>query len=311
MAYKYNDFLKFKRENFYCKVPEGFQQAMKNIQKYSQQSTYLDGSNGICYGFKYGVARPQARNTQPLTQEQIQKLRTNSEAFDMKVTQEELWAAACTHRYKDGRSAMVTNGDITTCSICHKTFKFNDDIPADISNFIDALQTYKTAYLDTPDSLYYKARKAERKPRRPKEILHPDKIDFSTIDIDKLYEMMVLADEYNLDCMHRSSLMGAGYGPRRPVFFKEIEEGKGILQLTLEELDEYCQEWRIDAQLSYYLIYSGEILVMDMLERKLNYLKLAENLASNNILPNSEQAKEQYNEIIKKWTRLYDDDDED
>lgn len=110
------------------------------------------------YGFGYGVARPQARNTQPLTQEQIQKLRTNSEAFDMKVTQEELWAAACTHKEKTGQSALRANEDGTfTCSICHKTFKLCDLSPADVeaavSNIIDALQTCKTVYLDAPDEL--------------------------------------------------------------------------------------------------------------------------------------------------------------
>lgn len=110
------------------------------------------------YGFGYGVARPQARNTQPLTPEQIQKLRTNSEAFDMKVTQEELWAAACTHKEKTGQSALRDNGDGTfTCSICHKTFKLADlaisDVEASVANIIDVLQTCKTVYLDAPDEL--------------------------------------------------------------------------------------------------------------------------------------------------------------
>lgn len=110
------------------------------------------------YGFGYGVARPQARNTQPLTPEQIQKLRTNAEAFDMKVTQEELWAAACTHKEKTGQSALRDNGDGTfTCSICHKTFKLCDltppEVEAAVGNIIDLLQTCKTIYLDAPDDL--------------------------------------------------------------------------------------------------------------------------------------------------------------
>lgn len=110
------------------------------------------------FGYGYGVARPQARNTQPLTQEQIQKLRTNPDAFDMKVTQEELWAAACTHKEKTGQSALRDNGDGTfTCSICHETFKLSDATEAQIEECVkaicDTLQTCKTVYLDAPDEL--------------------------------------------------------------------------------------------------------------------------------------------------------------
>lgn len=109
-------------------------------------------------GYGYGVARPQARNTQPLTQEQISKLRSDSNAFDMKVEVEDLWRAACTHKEKNGQSTLIANADGTyTCTICHETFKMCDssaeEIEAAVNTIINMLQTSKTVYLDAPEEL--------------------------------------------------------------------------------------------------------------------------------------------------------------
>ena len=110
------------------------------------------------YGYTYGFARPQAKNTQPLTPDQINALRRNGNAFDMKVTQEDLWAAACTHKEKNGNSTLVQNADGTwTCTICHETFKMcensREEIEAAVNQLIDMLQTSKTVYLDAPEGL--------------------------------------------------------------------------------------------------------------------------------------------------------------
>lgn len=110
------------------------------------------------YGYTYGVPRPQARNTQPLTPEQIAKLRQNSNAFDMKVEQEDLWRAACTHKEKNGQSTLISNEDGSfTCTICHETFHMcdtdTDGIKEAVKTLIDMLQTSKTLYLDAPEDL--------------------------------------------------------------------------------------------------------------------------------------------------------------
>lgn len=109
-------------------------------------------------GYSYGVARPQAKNTQPLTPEQIAKLRQDSAAFDMKVEVEDIWKAACTHKEKNGQSTLIQNTDGSfTCTICHETFKMCDskveDIEAAVNTIIDMLQTTKTIYLDAPNDL--------------------------------------------------------------------------------------------------------------------------------------------------------------
>ena len=119
-----------------------------------QQPGYPNGM----YGYTYGFARPQAKNTQPLTPDQIAALRRNGNAFDMKVTQEDLWAAACTHKEKNGNSTLIQNADGTwTCTICHETFKMcensREEIEAAVNQLIDMLQTSKTIYLDAPEGL--------------------------------------------------------------------------------------------------------------------------------------------------------------
>lgn len=121
-------------------------------------SFYPDPNNNQQYGYGYGVARPKARNTQPLTQEQIAALRNSSDGFDMKVTKEELWAAACTHKELTGQSALRQNEDGSfTCSICHKTFNMvdadRDTVAKLIKDVIDMLQTCKTIYVDAPAEL--------------------------------------------------------------------------------------------------------------------------------------------------------------
>ena len=120
---------------------------------YQQNNPYANN-----YGYAFGVARPQARNTQPLTPEQIAKLRQNSNAFDMKVEVEDLWRAACTHKEKNGQSTLISNEDGSfTCTICHETFNMCesdlDGIQDAVKTLIDMLQTSKSIYLDAPEEL--------------------------------------------------------------------------------------------------------------------------------------------------------------
>lgn len=115
--------------------------------------------NGGAYGYGYGAPRPQARNTQPLTNEQIAALQQSGDAFSMKVDQTDLWRAACTHKRKDnGASTLVQNADGSyTCTICHETFHLvdlnKDEVEETINKVIDMFQTLKTVYLDAPDDL--------------------------------------------------------------------------------------------------------------------------------------------------------------
>ena len=108
------------------------------------------------FNYSYAAPRPQAKNTQPLTQEEINSLRRNNDSFDMKVSQEDLWRASCTHKEKNGNSALIQNPDGSyTCTICHETFNMCDFAKEEVIDTVkkmdDILQTIKTIYLDSPD----------------------------------------------------------------------------------------------------------------------------------------------------------------
>ena len=127
------------------------------------QNYYQNPNN---YGYGYGVQRPQARNTQPLTPEQIAKLRQNNSIFDMRIEQEDLWRAICTHKEKNGASTLVPNDDGTyTCSICGTKFHMLDVSKAEVEEAVgkirDIMNTIKTIYLDASDEFTAKYNQME------------------------------------------------------------------------------------------------------------------------------------------------------
>lgn len=126
---------------------------------YPQQNANPYGYN---MGYQY-VNKPQPKQTQPLTQEQITKLRSSGDEFDWRVTQEQLWRAICTHKDKNGNSSLVQDGDgLFHCTICGKAFHMfdgnEDDVAAVVNQLMDILETTKAIYLDAPEqfaSAYY------------------------------------------------------------------------------------------------------------------------------------------------------------
>ena len=106
-------------------------------------------------GFSYTMNRPKAQNTQPLTAEQAEALRKESD-FDMKIDQKDLWRAKCTHKDPTTHmSTLVQNADGTfTCTTCGATFRWFNGTDADVTEAVekvnDIMQTCKTIYLDMP-----------------------------------------------------------------------------------------------------------------------------------------------------------------
>ena len=112
------------------------------------------------YGMAYTAPRPQALNSQPLTQDIVNTLRQDGNEFNMKVDQKELWRAVCTHKDPtNGQSTLVYNNEdgTYTCSICGETFNFfegnKNDIETAVKVLIDMMQTCKTIYLDAPNTM--------------------------------------------------------------------------------------------------------------------------------------------------------------
>lgn len=113
------------------------------------------------YGATYAVpAKPQPKGGNPLSQEDINRLRqmSGSERLDIKISPLDLLISRCTHREKDGRSTLVNiGGNRWRCTICNQEFNMVDLTPEEVTDkvngLIDVLQTAKAMYFDAPDKL--------------------------------------------------------------------------------------------------------------------------------------------------------------
>lgn len=119
--------------------------------------------NPQMYAYTYPNTAPRmAKNTQPLTNEQIEMFRSKGNEFSMKVPPEELVRSACTHKEKNGATALVVDestGEVT-CTICKKKFRIRDESTEEVREVVnhmkDLLETSKALYLDAPDELILK-----------------------------------------------------------------------------------------------------------------------------------------------------------
>ena len=120
------------------------------------QNYYPNNFNG---GYAYGVPKPQASNSQPLTQEIVNSLRQEGNEMNMKIDQRDIWRAICTHKDPTtGQNTLIQNNDGTyTCTICGERFKFfegkAEEVDAAVNTLNDMFQTCKTIYLDAPIKL--------------------------------------------------------------------------------------------------------------------------------------------------------------
>lgn len=127
------------------------------VDAYGNPYPYQPGMYPVDRGFGY-APRPQPKRVQPLTQEQIQKLKQGSNGFDWKVSEEDVLRAICTHREKNGSNALVeTPEGLWHCTICGATFRSKgrslEEVTEATNTIIDFLQTAKSMYLDAPDNL--------------------------------------------------------------------------------------------------------------------------------------------------------------
>lgn len=97
-------------------------------------------------------SRPQMTN--PLTPEQKELLAKNEDAFDLKISPEEIAKAICTHKDSTtGTFACVSSPDGTvTCKICHQSFRPNDVdeefVQKSVETIKNTLQTCKYIGVD-------------------------------------------------------------------------------------------------------------------------------------------------------------------
>lgn len=123
------------------------------------------GQYGMYPGAQYGIGfqqRPTPKYTQPLTPEQINRLRTQGNPFKIEVSEDDLLRSACTHR-ENGTSTLVYQGtdekgnEVVQCAICGEKFSMVEydekELQDAVDTIINLLQTSKTMYLDAPANL--------------------------------------------------------------------------------------------------------------------------------------------------------------
>jgi len=112
---------------------------------------------GLYYGGYTMGARPQPKNTQPVTAELAKMLGQSNDELDIRISNTDKVRNWCTHKEPGtGRIALVENNDGTvTCRVCGETFHLVEDPEKDIQELtdrmVDALQTMKTIYMDIPE----------------------------------------------------------------------------------------------------------------------------------------------------------------
>lgn len=126
-----------------------------------QQNPYFQQPQATFY-----QNRPTAKYTQPLTDGQINALRQEEDALNVKVDEKDIWRAQCTHKH-NGTSTLTKvpvydkDGNLIReeyrCSICGAQFSMFDgtveDVKAALKTVNDILQTCKTVNLDIPAEL--------------------------------------------------------------------------------------------------------------------------------------------------------------
>ena len=113
------------------------------------------GNNG--FGVSTMGAQERPVMNQPLTKEEIQKLRYGNKAWSLSVSEEDCLRQMCSHKDPDqGTFSLVDNHDGTcTCSICGERFSMVNDLSDDevgdvFADANDIFQTAKTNYGAVP-----------------------------------------------------------------------------------------------------------------------------------------------------------------
>lgn len=110
-------------------------------------------------GVMYPGNTPQPKYSNPLSQEKIKQYSATGGGFSLKVSQEELDKAVCTHRNPATRDfTLIQNNDgSVTCTICGATFNpdsiKDDQVQEAVDVILNMLQSSKMMYLDIPEQV--------------------------------------------------------------------------------------------------------------------------------------------------------------
>lgn len=123
---------------------------------------YNNFNGAYGYNVNYGAPKPVAACTQPLSQDDINKLTHSAQGFSMQIPPEQVLRSICTHKYKNGASSLVpddpgSDDGRVTCAICGANFIMGnwskEEVEEVCNKLIDIMQTAKAMYLDVPVKL--------------------------------------------------------------------------------------------------------------------------------------------------------------
>ena len=123
-----------------------------NNNMFSNNNYVPYGTMGSIYP---GQPAPQPRNTQPLTQEEINELKKHVEKFTTAITREEILRAYCTHR-NNNESMLVPTGkpDEYECAICGAKIVLkpytDEEVQAITDEYENILNNIKVKFMDIP-----------------------------------------------------------------------------------------------------------------------------------------------------------------
>lgn len=168
-------------------------------------------------GFQYNNQRPTPNLTQPLTAEEIKRLRGRGASFSLQIEPDEMLRAICTHKDQSGITLRGNNDGSSTCSICGETFTLAQMDESAVAEAVllvtDILQTVKTYYLDIGEQV---AR--EYFPIIPllKKLPQLYKISLDRFDTyDRGMNVQQSGNMYGFGMLN--NIMGGGY-PQQPQF---------------------------------------------------------------------------------------------
>lgn len=116
-----------------------------------QQMGGVPFNNGMTY-----AQQNMPKQSNPLTNEEIQLLRKKDNPFSLQITNEQRLKGICFHLDENGNNAIITNQDGSNyCPICGHTW-FSQDVTKEeaediTQRFISLLQNIKTMYINFPN----------------------------------------------------------------------------------------------------------------------------------------------------------------
>ena len=199
--------------------------------KFGQFVAQPPQQNNTMYG--YAAPRLKARNTVVLTDEQIAKLKNNASDLQFKISEEDLWRSACTHKYRDGTQALSTCGtdhgeNVYCCSICKQEFRMpaltKAEVQKRVDDILDVSNTIKTVYVDMSEDLAANFFKWETLVKKLPTLWEKSVQNFANYEAPTGNGVNTFGPGMSGFSAINSMLSGMPYGYQQPVYYAQPQQ---------------------------------------------------------------------------------------